>query len=69
MNILYWFAMLALASLLVMFIVSTQSIWEEVDSCKERFKEECTAVILPNSKLRDIEKAYYTWEHPTVETP
>lgn len=40
-----------------------QHVWDELDRCKALFEEECTVVVVPNSKAAYMQHIASMWRH------
>ena len=54
-----------LSVLLCVGCTPNQHVWDEIELCKERFKEDCTLVVIPSSKGEEIEALYKQWNQDT----
>ena len=58
-------ALSILIALLYVGCKPNQHVWDELELCKERFKEDCTLVVIPLSKGKEIEVLHKQWNKDT----
>jgi hypothetical protein len=40
---------------------SSPEVWDEIEVCKKRFNEDCSVMVVPTSKYKEIDTLYQKW--------